>query len=152
MELSPSLRVQLTGTSEHLKEMAADSGLVIVTPDVVPNSRRALEAAEYARAHGRHESFHKAVFRKLYGEGQDISRWTVLGAAAKEVGLDPEAMQRETENGEYRTLVDEHIWEAQALGITAVPTYVFADKYAIVGAQPYTVFQEAMAWLTGQMG
>ncbi len=34
-------------------------------------------------------------------QGQDISRWDVLRAAAQEVGLDADAMQRETKSSSF---------------------------------------------------
>jgi predicted DsbA family dithiol-disulfide isomerase len=154
MPLSPLLRARLVGMSERLLEMAQEVGMPMVMPDRIPNSRRALEAAEYARAQGLHEAFHAVVFRQLYAEGQDIGRWEVLRAAAVEVGMDADAMQRETEAGNYRAAVDRQIAEARALGITGVPAYIFDDQYAVVGAQPYEVFQQAMARLAldGEQG
>ncbi|MEK6572938.1 MAG: DsbA family protein, partial [Chloroflexota bacterium] len=70
--------------------------------------------------------------------------WDVLRAAAEEVGLDPDAMQREIEEGRYRAEVEAQLAEAHALGITGVPTYILNDRYAIVGAQPYEVFKQTM--------
>jgi predicted DsbA family dithiol-disulfide isomerase len=150
MQLPPGLQASFGGMLEHLKQMARQAGLVMVTPEVIPNSRQALEASEYARAHGRHEAFHTVVFHKLYGEGQDIGRWGVLRAAAEEVGLDPDDMQRETQAGRFRAAVDRQIAEARALGITGVPTYIFDDRLVVVGAQPYEVFRQAMAQLLNE--
>ena len=154
MQLPPQVRARLVGMSERLQGMAQEAGMQMVMPDLIPNSRRALEAAEYARAQGTHEAFHTGVFRQLYAEGQDIGRWDVLRAAAEEVGMDADAMQRETEAGSFRATVDWQIAEARALGITGVPTYIFDDQYAVVGAQPYEVFQQAMAQLAldGEQG
>ena len=133
------------GTHERLRQMAQESGRNIVFSDRWANSRRALEASEYAREQGRHEEFHRIVFRKYYGEGQDMSRWDVLRAAAEEAGLDPDEMQEKTESGRYEEIVDSHIREARQLGITGVPAYVLGNRYLIMGAQPYEVFQEVMA-------
>ena len=145
--LSPQLRARLAGANERLKQMAQAAGLEMVQPEVIPNSRRALEATEYAREQGKQEDFHRVVFRRFYGEGQNINDWKVLRAAASEVGLDPEAMERETERGKYHETVQAQIEEAQALGVTGVPTYVLDDKYAIVGAQPYPAFERVLARL-----
>lgn len=142
--LSPQVRARLAEANERLKHMAQAAGLEMVQPDVIPNSRRALEASEYAREKGKHEEFHRIVFDKFYGKGQDIHEWTVLRAAAEEVGLDPDEMESEIEGGKFREVLDEAIEAAYALGITAVPTYVLDDKYAIVGAQPYQVFDRVL--------
>lgn len=142
--LPPHVREHFADTYERLKKMADESGLPMVRPDTLPNSRRSLEASEYARAHGKHEEFHHTVFRKLYGEGQDISKWEVLRTAAKEVGLDADEMQRETESGNYREVLDAQLEKAHALGISAVPTYIIDDKYSVEGVQPFEVFQRVL--------
>ncbi len=133
-------------------QMARDAGMPMVMPDIFANSLRALEASEYAREQGKHEEFHRVVFRKYYGEGEDINRWEVLRAAAEEVGLDAEAMQCETKSGKYRPVLETHFVEAQAVGVSGIPTYIFNDKYAIVGAQSYEGFQRVMARLVAEAG
>ncbi|MGB8648465.1 MAG: DsbA family protein, partial [Anaerolineae bacterium] len=148
--LSPQLRARFASANQRLDQMAQAAGLEMVHPDLIPNSRRALEATEYARAQGKHREFHHIVFRKYYGEGQDINRWDVLRAAAQEVGLDAEEMEREVERGQYHQALDDQIAEASAIGVNAVPTYVLDDKYGVVGAQPYEVFQRVLARLSAE--
>ncbi len=138
------LRARFGGMSDALQEQAHLAGLEIVIPEIIPNSRQALEASEYAREQDKHEAFHKVVFRKFYGEGQDLSSWTMLQEASEEVGLDGHAMQERTENGDFAGLVDAHKAELIALGATGVPLYIFDHKYAIVGLRPYAAFQEVM--------
>ena len=144
MQLPQHMRASFGGMSKRLKKMAHESGMEMVIPDVIPNSRRALEASEYARTHGVHEVYHQVVFRKFYGEGQDIHRWDILKAAAEEVGLDSDSMQSEIESGKYHAQVSQYISHAKARGISSVPAYIFNNKYAIFGAQPYDVFQDLM--------
>ena len=143
-------RAHAGGAAERLRQMARESGREIVFMDWTPSSRRALEASEYAREQGRHEEFHRAVFQKFYGEGQDMSKWDVLRAAAEEVGLDPDEMQRQTESGKYHEVVDQHVRQAHMLGITGVPAYVLGQRYLIMGAQPYELFQQVMAELASE--
>ena len=144
MSLPSHLQSYFGGMQTRLKQMADEAGLAIVFSDWIPNSRRALEASEYAREHGKHEAFHTAVFNKFYGKGEDLGSWTMLRAAAEEVGLDSEAMQHRTEADHYKAIVDAQFAEARRLGITGVPVYIFDSKYAIVGAQPYDAFKEVM--------
>ncbi len=133
-----------SGADAYLLRLAEDEGLPMVLADRMVNSRRALEASEYAREQGRHEPFHRAVFRKFYGQGEDMYDWAVLSAAAEEVGLDPEEMQARTERGDFRVVVDRAITGAYRLGITGVPAYIFDNKYLIRGVQPYPVFRQTM--------
>jgi len=145
MAVSPETRARRAAGSARLRQMAQTAGLNFVESDHIPNSRRALEASEYARTQGQHEAFQAVVFRKYFGEGQDIGTWAVLRAAAEEVGLDAEAMQAETDADHLRATLDAQIAQAYAIGVNAVPTYVINDRYAVVGAQPYEVFKQAFA-------
>jgi predicted DsbA family dithiol-disulfide isomerase len=140
----PHLRARFGGMSDMLRTEAQQAGLAMVVPEVIPNSRWALEASEYAREQGKHESFHRVVFRKFYGEGQDLSSWTMLQDASAEVGLDGHTMQHKTENGDFTAIVNAHKAELITLGGTGVPLYIFDNKYAIVGLRPYAAFQEVM--------
>jgi predicted DsbA family dithiol-disulfide isomerase len=139
------IRAKRGSTGDRLKQMAQAQGLPMVSPDWIPNTRKAHEATEHARAQGKLVEFHRVVFRKYYGEGQDIGQWEVLRAAATEAGLDPEAMQRAVESETYRSVPDEQTEQAHSLGLDGVPAYILNDRYAIVGAQPYAVFQQALA-------
>lgn len=129
--------------AERLRQMAGEVGLPMNPPTLISNSRRALEAAEYAREQGKHEAFHDAVFRAYFAQGQDIGDWGVLQELAEAVDLDDAAMREAVERGAYRAAVDAQTSEARRLGITGVPTYIL-DNLAVVGAQPYEVFQRAM--------
>lgn len=144
VRLSAEMRARMGSAHERLRTMAADAGLDMVFPDIIPNTRRALEATEYARVHGRLESFHRAVAHRYYGEGLDVNDWAVLGSAATEVGLDAAEMRREVDAGAFRMALDQSIAEARSIGVTAVPTYVLDDRYAIVGAQPIEAFHEVL--------
>lgn len=144
LRLSPEVRVRMAPAHERLRAMADGAGLEMVFPDVIPNTRRALEATEYARARGRLEPFHRAVAHRYYGQGLDVSDWAVLGPAAAEVGLHAADMRRDVDAGAYRSALDDALAAARDLGVTAVPTYVLGGRFAIVGAQPIEAFHEVI--------
>jgi len=138
------------GSEERLRQIAESYGMEFVSVKRIYNTRLAHEATEYARQYSKGNEFHKVVFRKVYAEGQDPSRWDVLRSAAEEVGLDADEMQREVENEKYlATVVDQLRWAYQ-IGVTGVPTYVINNRYAIVGAQPYEVFKGALEQIASQ--
>jgi predicted DsbA family dithiol-disulfide isomerase len=141
------LRERMKDATAHLNQMAHEAGLEMVSPDIIAYSRPALEATEYARQQGQLAAFHPIVFRKYFGEGQDIGQWSVLRAAAVEAGLNPDEMQSAVEAGQFSAVIDEHIRQATEWGITAVPTYIVGDEYEIVGAQPYSMFERVMTRL-----
>jgi predicted DsbA family dithiol-disulfide isomerase len=53
-------------------------------------------------------------------------------------------MQRDVEGGRYTESVNEQVQWAYQIGVSGVPTYVINDRYALVGAQPYEVFKNAL--------
>lgn len=139
------LRARANGSEERLQSMANMHGMEFKSTERIYNTRIAHEATEYAREHGKGLEFHRVVFRKVYAEGLDISKWDVLCSAAKEVGLDADDMQSVVDGGKYTAEVAAQVRQAQEIGVTGVPTYVINDRYAVVGAQPYEVFKNALA-------
>ena len=134
-------RARANGSEERLRQIAESYGMEFQSTQRIYNTRLAHEATEYARVHGKGNEFHKVVFRKVYAEGQDPSQWGVLRAATREVGLDADEMQREVEDEKYMATVVDRVRWAYQIGVTGVPTYVIDNRYAIVGAQPYEVFE-----------
>ena len=144
------LRARANGSEERLSDMAKAHGLKFASTERIYNTRIAHEATEYAREHGKVNEFHRVVFRKVYADGQDISRWDVLRSAAEEVGLDADDMQAVVDSGKHTDEVAEQVQHAQEIGVTGVPTYVINDRYAVVGAQPYKAFKRALAQIAKQ--
>ncbi len=147
-QLSPEMLARFGGLSDALREEAEDAGLPLIVPPKISKSRRALEAAEYAREQGRHEAFHKLMFRRFYGEGRDLYDWETLRATAVDAGLDPNEMQVQVEAGQYKMAITRNQQEIFSMGATGKPLFVFDEKVAVVGLRPYAAFQEVMAYLT----
>ncbi len=143
-------RARAGGSEERLKNIAMSYGMEFRSTDRIYNTRLAHEATEYARENGKANEFHKALFRRVYAEGQDPSQWSVLRANAEEVGLNAEEMQQSVESHRYTDTVEEQVRWAQQIGVSGVPTYVINDRYAVVGAQPYEVFKNALTQIMNQ--
>ena len=144
-ELSEHIkRARANGSEERLSSIAKAYGMKFESTERIYNTRIAHEATEYAREHGKGNEFHKVVFRKVYAERQDLSNWDVLRSAAEEAGLNADEMQHEVESEKYKINVEEQVKWAYQIGVTGVPTYVINDRYAVVGAQPYEVFKNAL--------
>ena len=138
------VREMMKDPNNPLKRRAAAAGLKMVEREVIPSTRRAHQAAEFARDQGRLEPFHAALLRRYWSEGQDLWQWETLRGAAQETGLDPEAMQRAVEEGRYHQAVEEAVRAAREMGIQAVPTFILDERFALQGAQEYPAFQRAM--------
>jgi len=143
-------RARASGSEERLRQIADSYGMEFVSTKRIYNTRLAHEATEYASERGKGSEFHKVVFRKVYAEGEDPSQWDVLRSTAEEVGLNADEMQREVESEKYTANVADQVRWAYQIGVTGVPTYVINNRYAIVGAQPYEVFKNALEQITQQ--
>jgi predicted DsbA family dithiol-disulfide isomerase len=144
LQWPPYLRARFGGMSDMLLDEAQKAGLPMTVPEIIPKSRRALEATEYAREKGKFDAFHQLVWRKFYGEGKNLGSWKLLRSSADEIGLDADEMESKTESGLYAAIIDTHLRELAALGGTGVPLFIFNQKYAVIGLQPYDAFQEVM--------
>jgi predicted DsbA family dithiol-disulfide isomerase len=139
--MTDRMRLSRARTTERLRALAEEAGIAIRPISVIPNSRLALEAAEFARDAGRFDDFHRAVFAALFGDDQNIGDVRVLVRLAEESGIDAATLEQALHDRRYRQQVDERIVRLQEQGISGTPTFVFDDRFEVVGAQEYAVFE-----------
>src|SRR6266508_1076588 len=135
-------RVYPPGYLDHLSQTAHDSGIEMKQPPLIPNTRKAHEATEFARGAGQLLPFHRAVFRAYWEGEENIGDVAVLLRTGAECGLDAEAMRAALDEGRYAAEVEGQIAWTRAAGITGVPTFIFDERFALVGAQDYEVFRD----------
>lgn len=87
-----------------------------------------------------------------FGEGLDIGDREQLADVAAEAGLDREAVAAFLAGEDLREEVLADIDEARALGITAVPTFVFEGKWAVQGGQESATFLQALEQVAKETG
>lgn len=145
--LPAHLRTFLKDPHNPLKRRAAGLGLAMADHDVIPSTRRAHQAAKWAKSLGREDALHEQLLRHYWTLGEDIGQWPALRAAAQDAGLDADQLQAAVESGAFQRGVEEDLEEGAALGVHAVPTYVIADRYVIQGAQDAAVFRQTFEQL-----
>ncbi|HVH01140.1 MAG TPA: DsbA family oxidoreductase [Miltoncostaeaceae bacterium] len=132
--------------SDAVRRMNEEAGLVYNPhPERVPNSRRALELAEWARARGSYDDLHERIMDAYWSEGRDITGWDVLAPIVAEAGLDADEARAEVDAGAFRAPVDASTRVAQEHGIAAVPAFVLDGRLLVSGAQPHDVLRAALA-------
>ncbi len=127
--------------AESLRRLAAESRLVIRSPEVLANTHLALQAAEFARDAGCLEPFHRRLFAAYFQEGQNIGERDVLLKTARRAGLDVGQLGEALATGRYEERVAEAWREARELGIDGVPTFLM-EGMRLVGAQPYELLRQ----------
>lgn len=149
--LDPDGEYLHTAWNRAVYPMARERGMHLRLPPVQPRSRRALELAEFARAKGKFDDVHRALFKAFFETGKDLNNLAVLTTIAGSAGLDRDEARAVLEQGTYRGRVREDQRLAAKLGIQAVPMIVVgpADRpleqsEAISGAHPYETVRAAV--------
>ncbi len=108
------------------------------------NSRPALVADKYAESQGKGEAFHRAVMNAYWQEAHSIEDIDVLIGIAEHVGLSTENFKDALADPVYDAQVSSDIELAREYGLDGVPALVFADRYLVVGAQPYDTLKQVV--------
>lgn len=132
------------GFFREMEKRGAEFGIRFGTQTRLSNSRKALEAGEFARASGRYEAYHEAVFRAYFTDCLDIGETAVILAAAGEAGLDQAALKAALDAGAFTRTVVEGTDRARRLGVRAAPTFFIRGYGSITGAQPLETFRQAL--------
>ena len=135
-------RVYPPGYVDNMREIARQSGIVMRRPTLIPNTRKAHEATEYARDGGRLWEFQRAAFKAYWEDERNIGDVEVLADVAAACGLEVDGLREALADGRYAERVREQIEWGRAVGVTGVPTVVFNERFAVVGAQDYEVFAD----------
>ena len=108
------------------------------------NSRPALVADKYAESQGKGEAFHKTVMDAYWQQARSIEDTNVLKELAEHVGLNTENFEAVLADSRYDEEVSEDIELAREYRLDGVPALVFAEKYLVVGAQPYDTLKRVI--------
>jgi predicted DsbA family dithiol-disulfide isomerase len=158
-------RVYPEGYLDNMRRMAADAGLDMKRPPLIPNTRKAHEATEFAREHGAPTgpgqapsagsgqvllAFHRALFHAYWTEERNIGDVDVLCDVAAGCGMDADALGAALADGRYAPAVEGQMTWSRAVGVTGVPTVIFEDRFAVVGAQEYATFLDVARRVVAQ--
>src|SRR5829696_1239234 len=127
--------------------MAKERGLHLRLPPIQPYSRKAHEAAEFARQAGQFDPMHRALFRAFFEDGRDLASLDVLLDIGRAIGLRVRDMRDALESGRHAGKVLEDQRLAQEIGVSGVPALVISagrQAYLLSGAQPYEIVRDVI--------
>lgn len=133
---------------EELRIKGARYGCEFGEVTLLSNSRMALEAAEFARDHGKHHAFHAAAFRAYFKETRDIGQTAVLLGIAVQVGLDTDELLQALTRRCYEGRLKAGHEEGTLYNVSVLPTFVFNGKEKIVGLRPLEAFRHLLTRLS----
>ncbi len=140
--LPPQYQARIEASRPALQKRAHDEyGIELHVGPFGIDSRPALIAEKYAEQQGKGAAFHAAVMKAYWQEARSIDDPTVLKEMAEQVGLDTENFAAVLANPMYDKEVSADVALAHEYGLTGVPALVFANKYLVMGAQPYDMLK-----------
>ncbi len=110
----------------------------------ISNTLDASRLIHFAKKHGKQEEIKEKLLAAHFTNGLDVSETEVLISIGESEGLNKEDIKRMLESDDYKLDVKYDIQEAQNLGISGVPFFVFDRKYGVSGAQESSIFLQTL--------
>ncbi|MCP9625798.1 DsbA family oxidoreductase [Rhodopseudomonas palustris] len=151
---------QKFGSPERYKELAsrvvdaaAQEGLEY-HPELVkrqPNTIDCHRLIHWADAIGKGPAMKQRLMELYFRDGGDLTDINVLVKAAAEIGLDADDVRAKLATDVDVDLIAGQANEAAEKGISGVPTFVFAQKYAVSGAQDPAQLAKAIRHISAEI-
>lgn len=135
---------QIAETQAMIRERGAAVGFAFGPREWVYNTFDAHRLLHWAGLQGRQLPLKQALLRAYHGEGKDPSDHDVLVEAAASAGLDATEARAVLARGDHADAVRAEEQQAQAMGITSVPSVIFDNRYLVTGGQPPEAFEQAI--------
>jgi predicted DsbA family dithiol-disulfide isomerase len=132
------------GIAGRVATAAAEEGLIYDKDNISrqPNTIDAHRLIYWADPKGLAPQMKQRLMDLYFTEGADLSDREVLVKAAADVGLDADKVRADLATDKDEEIIERAAQSAKDAGIDGVPTFIFAGKYAVSGAQePQTLAQ-----------
>lgn len=137
---------QVEQMQARVQEMGASEGITFAMDRVVvANTFNAHRLLQWAQAEGRGDAMKDRLLQAYFTEGANVDDAVTLQALAVEVGLDDTQAAALLAGDAFADEVRRDMAEARQNRISGVPFFVFDQKYAVSGAQPPELFDQALA-------
>jgi predicted DsbA family dithiol-disulfide isomerase len=122
----------------RIEGISFDFSAIPLTPNTIDSHR----LIRWAGSAGFQDAVVERLFERYFTQGADIGCQEELIDVAQHVGMDADLVSNLFKCGEDIELVRKEDDDARAMGVTAVPCFVFAKKYVVFGAQDSDAFNE----------
>ncbi len=141
------------GIAGRVVQAAAEEGLEYHSDRVKrqPNTIDCHRLIHWAEADGKAAQMKQRLMELYFRDGGDLTSTDVLVQAAADIGMDADSVRRRLGTDEDVELISGHAQEASEKGISGVPTFVFAGKYAVSGAQPADQLARAIRQVSAEI-
>ncbi len=140
---------QVAAMQRGIAERAKAAGLAYDTSDAqITNTFDAHRLVHLAAESGKGMELLRALMQGYFAEGLRAGDPEALVAVARRVGLDETRVREVLAGDDYADAVRADQQRARSIGVSGVPFFLIADRYALSGAQPVATFASALdqAW------
>lgn len=141
------------GISQRVVAAAGEEGLSY-RPELVkrqPNTIDCHRLIHWAGAKGKGAEMKQRLMELYFRDGGDLSDVEVLVKAAADCGLDADEIGKRLATDEDVALISALAQDSSSKGISGVPTYVLAEKYAVSGAQAPELLARAIRQVSAEV-
>ena len=137
---------RLQSAHDNLTRLGAEVGVPFAFDKIKrsPNTLDAHRLIRWAAPAGVQAQVADRLFKAYFVEGRDIGDRNVLVEIASECGLDANEVEKLLVDGADSELVRQEIEQAQAMGVSGVPFFIFGGRLGVPGAQEPSVLRQAM--------
>lgn len=140
--------------TQGVSEAAAAEGIVIDWDRAIATNTRTAHRLLRLALHEYGAPVQRELMRKLFDahftKGVDIGDHSQLAALAQAAGMERTQVQDYLASDEGERELEAELTQARALGIDAVPTFVFEQQYAVQGAQSPQAFLQVLHKVAGE--
>ena len=144
---------RLQSVHDNLTRLGAEVGLPFAFDKITrsPNTLDAHRLIRWATSAGVQSRVVDRLFEAYFVEGRDIGDRVVLTEIAAECGLDADLVERLLAEGADSEVVRQEVEQAQAMGVSGVPFFIFGGRVGVPGAQEPSVLRQAIAQARQEM-
>ncbi|MCS3528960.1 DsbA family oxidoreductase [Chryseobacterium sp. JUb7] len=111
---------------------------------LITNTFAAHKLLHLAKKHNKSNEMEEALFIAHFIDGKNVGDSETLISIADSLGIDKEETEKILTSNEFNDDVNKDITDARAHGVTGVPFFILNGKYAVSGAQPAELFENAL--------
>jgi predicted DsbA family dithiol-disulfide isomerase len=136
----------------RLKALGAEVGIAFDFDAIerAPNTLDAHRLILWAGESGAQDEVVERLFSAYFEHGRDIGNRAVLAEIAGASGMDAANVERRLEGDDDIEAVRAQMGQAQEIGVSGVPFFIFASRLGVSGAQSSEALANAMAKARGR--
>jgi predicted DsbA family dithiol-disulfide isomerase len=123
-------------TRDKIARVSRETGVAVIVPENMPDSRAALQGAVFARQRGCFSDYHRRVFEAAFLQRLDLADRQVLIEIAAASRLPIGEFMMAVATGKGSAVLADNLARARRDGVVGYPTF-FLGEFPLTGIQPF---------------